>query len=330
MKKETELLKAIGDIDEKYILEAMPKALAQEEGIGDISVETDSGKDSASEKHSTAENGSENDKVIHLNTKRRFKPLGTVAAAIILALGFGTYMAVFNGNKEVLAPQAVQQDAASAEAVSGDSAYADNAEEKPSVLRSIKPTQMEEIANDVPSEAQAKTGNPPKASSDNALSEENTAMDGVKTEGVEASSEEKEDVLTMIANPWLDSSTLSDAEKDAGFDITIPESFLDYNAGIFRSMTGKMLEIIYNDAASHEAFRIRKSNAKDQDISGDYSSYENERTVIIDGTEITLKGTGDNVYVAIWTKDDHSYAIDIDSTQNIGESEITELVKQIS
>ncbi|MCR5007281.1 MAG: hypothetical protein K6A76_01725 [Oribacterium sp.] len=271
MKKEKELLKAIGDIDDKFVLEAMPKTEAPN--------------------------------VIHITNKRHVKPIGTIAAAIIIVLGFSAYITVFNGNKEALAPEAIMQDAAPAEAVSP--------------------------------EAQAKTGFAPEASpgngiSENALSQENAERNAVKSEGDGATSEEKKDIMTMIANPWHDSSSLSEAENDAGFDLTIPESFMDFKAEIFRSMTGKMLEIIYCDTASQEAFRIRKSNAKEQDISGDYNSYDNERTVSIDATDVTLKGTGDNVYVATWTKDGYSYAIDIDSEQSIGETEILELVKQIS
>ena len=347
MKKEKELLKAIGDIDEKYILEAMPKATAQEDNADNISTgapnEIPAGssslKDRSPEEHYSAENRPENDKVIHITNKRHFKPIGTIAAAIIIVLGFSAYMTVFNGNKEVLAPQAVM-DASSAEAITGnevseDGLSDDETEEESMIMKSTKLPQQDGITSDVSPAAQAKTGFAPEASpenglSKNALSEENTARDTVKTEGVGAAPEEKKEIITMIANPWHDSSTLSEAEADAGFDMIIPESFLNCKAEIFRSMTNKMLEIIYCDTTSHEVFRARKSITKDSDISGDYNSYENERTVSIDGTAVTLKGTGDDVYVAIWTKGDYSYAIDIDSEQSIVESDILELVKQIS
>ena len=220
------------------------------------------------------------------------------------------------------------------------------------ILKSADVTQKTNIANDISPE-KPEVGAAPEAVSDktfteNAVSEENaarnsvrsgvageasnenTARDALKTEGVGEASGEKKSVMTMIANPWHDSSTLSEAEKDAGFDITIPESFLDSKPESFRSMTDDMLEIIYRDTASLEVFRVRKSNASGEDISGDYNSYDNERTVSIDGTEVTLKGTGDNVYVATWTKNGYSFAIDIDSEQTIEASEIPELINQIS
>jgi len=330
MKKGTELLKAIGDIDEKYILEAMPKASDKIQSDANVSAASgselssvtssgrerdqespneshagvSSSKDMSVEKRSAAENG--NDKVIHITNKRYYKPIGTIAAALIIVLGFSAYMTIFNGNKETLAPQAVMQDTASAEAISGTGVSEDTVSEENAAKNSARSGVAGEASN------------------------ENTARDALKTEGVGEASGEKKSVMTMIANPWLDSSTLSEAEKDAGFDITIPESFLDSKPESFRSMTDDMLEIIYRDTASLEVFRVRKSNAAGEDISGDYNSYDNERTVSIDGTEVTLKGTGDNVYVATWTKNGYSYAIDIDSEQTIEDSEILKLINQIS
>ena len=380
MKKETELLKAIGDIDEKYILEAMPKASDKIQSDANVSAASgselssvtssgrerdqespneshagvSSSKDMSGEKRSAAENG--NDKVIHITNKRYYKPIGTIAAALIIVLGFSAYMTVFNGNKETLAPQAVMQDTASAEAISGNNisedAISDEEAEESMILKSADVTQKTNIANDISPE-KPEVGAAPEAVSDKTFTEnagseenaarnsvrsgvageasnENTARDALKTEGVGEASGEKKSVMTMIANPWHDSSTLSEAEKDAGFDITIPESFLDSKPESFRSMTDDMLEIIYRDTASLEVFRVRKSNAAGEDISGDYNSYDNERTVSIDGTEVTLKGTGDNVYVATWTKNGYSFAIDIDSEQTIEASEIPELINQIS
>ena len=71
-----------------------------------------------------------------------------------------------------------------------------------------------------------------------------------------------------------------------------------------------MLEIIYS-ANGDETARLRKSLGTD-DISGDYNNYETISPAVTDnGTEVTLKGNDDLVYVATWLDGDYTYSLSI-------------------
>lgn len=114
----------------------------------------------------------------------------------------------------------------------------------------------------------------------------------------------------QIPNPWVDYNTLENAAKAAGFDITLPEKAADSDTVSFRAMEGEMLEIIYS-ANGDETARLRKSLGTD-DISGDYNNYETTSTAATaNGTEVTLKGNDDLVYVATWLDEDYTYSLSI-------------------
>lgn len=44
------------------------------------------------------------------------------------------------------------------------------------------------------------------------------------------------------------------------------------------------------------------------DISGDYTDYAKTETVTVGDITVTEKGDGENVFSAVWTKGDYSYA----------------------
>ena len=114
----------------------------------------------------------------------------------------------------------------------------------------------------------------------------------------------------QIPNPLVDYNTLENAAKAAGFDITLPEKVADSDTVSFRAMEGEMLEIIYS-ANGDETARLRKSLGTD-DISGDYNNYETISPAATDnGTEVTLKGNDDLVYVATWQDEDYTYSLSI-------------------
>lgn len=67
-----------------------------------------------------------------------------------------------------------------------------------------------------------------------------------------------------------------------------------------------MIEVIYQ--SDTEKLVVRKG-AGSQDISGDYQKYETQRTVTVDDRQVTIKGTGNTVAVAIWADNGYTYAV---------------------
>lgn len=115
----------------------------------------------------------------------------------------------------------------------------------------------------------------------------------------------------QIPNPWRDFDTLADAEAAAGFDVTLPEAADRCADKSFRAMTGEnaMLEIVCTDAEGGE-LRIRKAPGA-EDASGDYNTYDQVSTVAVDELQVTMKGSGDQVVLAVWVSGDYTYAVSV-------------------
>ena len=65
------------------------------------------------------------------------------------------------------------------------------------------------------------------------------------------------DIIGM-PNPFTDFDTLAEAEKQTGFDITLPDAIGSSDKKIYRAMNDEMLEVIYvND--EDETGRVRKA-----------------------------------------------------------------------
>lgn len=110
----------------------------------------------------------------------------------------------------------------------------------------------------------------------------------------------KTDTSTQIPNPFVDCDTLAQAEELAGFSLTLPA---DVKTDGISVLSGNMIQVLREDGLS-----IRKALG-DEDISGDYNSYPQVETVTVAGHAVKLKGTGDQVTVAVWTADGYTYAV---------------------
>jgi len=148
-----------------------------------------------------------------------------------------------------------------------------------------------------------------------------------ETENEEEAREEE------ISNPFTEVSTLSEACAITGFDLTIPEVLLDYPNMTIQVMDQTMIEVIFvnkaneTDAGQDEGYRIRKASGTD-DISGDYNEYADIHTETIDGNEVTLKGDGESISVAIWNADGYTYAVDAED-HPLSKEAVTEVISAI-
>lgn len=115
-----------------------------------------------------------------------------------------------------------------------------------------------------------------------------------------------------IPDPFQEFDSAEDAQKAAGFDITVPDPLDDTWKGVYRvDVDGKLIEVIYNQGNpddSWEAYRIRKGAGTD-DVSGDYNDYAETTEEEVDGKTVTLKGEGGKVTLATWTDGGYSYSI---------------------
>lgn len=108
------------------------------------------------------------------------------------------------------------------------------------------------------------------------------------------------DPAVQIPNPFVDCATLAEAKQQAGFPLTLPDTCRTDSISV---LPGSMIQGLCTDGLS-----VRKGMG-DADVSGDYTAYPQVETVSMPYGEITLKGTGGQVQLAVWTADGYTYAI---------------------
>ncbi|WP_036610219.1 hypothetical protein [Oribacterium sp. P6A1] len=254
------------------------------------------------------------EKVIRIPARRSRKPLGIIAAAAVVILGLGFYM-------KMNIPEQASTMMAPAEA--------DEASMEKSVNGPEEAMQEKAAGNPDSAKFEIHTDSAAGLKSSNETAA--PAMVGAEMAEDENSATEENSVQSrvMIANPWKDSESLSEAEADAGFDMRIPEAVNSCKPTVYRSVKDDMLEIIYSGTDGKEAFRIRKAHQSDEDISGDYTVYDTEKDITVSDINAHIKANGENVFVAVWSKDNFNYAVIVDENSHFTEEEITKLISEI-
>ncbi len=139
--------------------------------------------------------------------------------------------------------------------------------------------------------------------------------------------EETADALEAGRNPFTEYESLEAAEN-AGFLITVPESFAESKRRVIRCADFGMMEIIYENADGDELIRIRKQEGSD-DISGDYSEYAFNDSIECSGCSVDVSGEdSDAICRAVWENGDYSYAI-IAGVHLLSGEDVAELVKEV-
>lgn len=339
--KARQLLHAMTEIDDRYIAEAAPEntehSAASKEAVKSETV--------VPMKHADVEKTDVPDedhhsepKVLYMKPQKRWKPMGIIAAAAVLVIGFGAYMKTeiasnsmapvafvtggtdrtraIDGEAESAAAGA-DQDSAGAAAMGRSSRMETGAD--PGVAAAENEPEM--AAEAAPYADQGTNEVDGRARMKSAVTETGAAPEAASSDAP---------MSMQIANPWSEFDTLEEAEADAGVEITLPESYQGFNHRIYRSMHRQMIEVIYQDADGREGFRIRKSRDFG-DISGDYTRYDQEKTLEIGDRFVVTRGNGDAISVARWgnLSLNLSYAICVAEDQHFTENDIRSLVEDI-
>lgn len=123
-----------------------------------------------------------------------------------------------------------------------------------------------------------------------------------------------------INNPYQEVKTIDEAEALVGFDFNLPN--LDYETK-YNVISNQIIEVDYQNKFDTNII-LRKAYGND-DISGDYSTYENIEEINIDNIDITFKNSNELILIT-FTKDNYSYSI---YANNLSKDESLELTKKI-
>lgn len=121
----------------------------------------------------------------------------------------------------------------------------------------------------------------------------------------------KQETSIEMRNPFVEVNTLKEAEEIAGFQLTLPGNFFDegYERRIM-AIENKFIEVDYRGL--DEWIIIRKSLYDgEEDISGDYNEYPEERTELYGDIKVLLRGNEGKINVVSWKDGDYVYSVNI-------------------
>ena len=158
------------------------------------------------------------------------------------------------------------------------------------------------------------------------------AVSGERKEATEGNmaGEKKEaagDESMKLPNPFIEVGSLEEAEELAGFSLKTAEKVGDYGRRSISVMEGEMIQVLYQNDAGEEGLRVRKGLGEEE-LSGDYNTYTLDEEVEQDGVKIRLRGDGQRIFAASWTKGGYSYAIDL-SDAELDRENVLQLISEI-
>lgn len=163
--------------------------------------------------------------------------------------------------------------------------------------------------------------------------------DKIPTDGAVATEEILIGDNPQIPNPFVDCDTLADAAALAGFDIIVPDSVDGYEERAITAIENDIIQVLY--LHGDDQVCIRKA-VGEEECSGDYNAYSEEKTVTVGDKEVTMRGNNGKVMVAVWSEGGYSYSIgvyaytqhndgvaDPESNAGMAEDMITALIAQV-
>lgn len=131
--------------------------------------------------------------------------------------------------------------------------------------------------------------------------------------------------FVQSGNPYAEYDTLEEAENTIGFEISVPDSYGGYTEPYYAVIEGKILEVQYYNG-DNRGMVIRKSRGS-EDISGDFNEFDNITETDVNGSTVTIKGSGDEFSLALWVSGDYSYSVSVSS--GISENALKEIIEKI-
>jgi len=125
-----------------------------------------------------------------------------------------------------------------------------------------------------------------------------------------------------VENPMYLCKDIDEAESIVGFTLNVPDSILGSQSRQIYVIDQNIIEIDYFEGQDIIAC-IKKAKST-EDISGDYSVYENEEIRNIGDVEATFKGNDNLIYLVTWSNGEYSYSISINN--GVEESDIFDIL----
>ncbi|MEA4972163.1 MAG: DUF4367 domain-containing protein [Candidatus Metalachnospira sp.] len=141
-------------------------------------------------------------------------------------------------------------------------------------------------------------------------------------------SDAKPKFIAQLPNPFIECTTIEDAQKNAGFEITLPKSIPEgFKEEVIQAIKGDLIDVIYK--STDNELRIRKCLGL-EDCSGNYFDYKQMVKVKINDEDAILKCKNGKAYVAVWNDGTYSYSISVDDqSSGLDQSVMTALMREL-
>lgn len=161
-------------------------------------------------------------------------------------------------------------------------------------------------------------GNKDDASADAQATESQADQNEQQAAPDGAAANEEADDSSGMGNPWVEYSNMEEACNAAGFSFNVPETVGSYVGLHFSVMNNELIQVVYGEP--DKGVTIRKAEGS-EDISGDYTTYSEEKEVDVNGTTVKMSGNDGTVSLAVWEKDGYSYSANVVDEENPGLSQ---------
>lgn len=126
-----------------------------------------------------------------------------------------------------------------------------------------------------------------------------------------------------IGNEITECQDIAELSQYAGFKMNeITDIPFDIVEHTYTWLFDEIAQIEYVGNSNTITYRVAMS---EDDISGDYNTYTKIREEMIESNRVTMKGSEDKVYVAIWQSGEYSYAVC--SSNGISYSEMKAIIE---
>ena len=117
--------------------------------------------------------------------------------------------------------------------------------------------------------------------------------------------------VTTLANPWQECASMAQAESLAGFSFAIGDSALPEGYGPEAAYIQVIAGAMLEVDYDGEcgSSLCLRKAVGTDDVSGDYNSYDLTQTSRVAGQDVTLRGAENAWYVATWARDGYSFAV---------------------
>lgn len=128
----------------------------------------------------------------------------------------------------------------------------------------------------------------------------------------------QEEEIVNMPNPIVEYDTVEDAVIHVGHLCTTPDIYARYNQKA-SVIADTLIQIVYSND-SGDILTLREESRPSGDISGNYNVYSYNKTIEIDGNDVTIKGDSeDSIYLVTWNDGKYSHSLDYENGVSLEE-----------